>query len=324
MIRAALHDFDSKHTHFGALELLEAWEPGKGWIWLDIDHEELERDEAVLKRRFNIHALAIADAKRKRHPPKYEDFGSHQFVLLRDLDAETRDINHRTIQTGFFIAADFLVTVRSETSASIDGAWEELIGGEAVPAASPAAPALLACRIARLIVDRYSPVLQDMEMRLEEMEEEMFTVSNDRMLEELFNYNRNLKQIRRTMVYHTNVFRSLLAQKSPVTHSVQHELNDLFEHFERLSSLSALFQELVVDLINGYLSLSSHRLNRIMKILTIFTVIFLPLTLLVGVYGMNFSYMPELEWHYGYFFALGLMGAVVAGSLTLFRRLKWL
>ncbi len=105
---------------------------------------------------------------------------------------------------------------------------------------------------------------------------------------------------------------------------LRHPVQDVYEHFERLRSLSDLYQELVVDLMNGYLSLSSHRLNQIMKVLTIFTVIFLPLSLMVGVYGMNFQYMPELQWRYSYFVLLGTMVTVVLSAIGLLRWKKWL
>ena len=88
--------------------------------------------------------------------------------------------------------------------------------------------------------------------------------------------------------------------------------------------MSQLFQELTVDLVNGYLSLSSHRLNKVMKVLTVFTVIFLPLTLVVGIYGMNFDHMPELHWHYGYPLVIGAMAGIVLLALALFKRLRWL
>ena len=104
----------------------------------------------------------------------------------------------------------------------------------------------------------------------------------------------------------------------------RHEFTDLYENLDRLASLCQLNQELAVDLLNTHLSLLSHRLNQVMRVLTIATVVFLPLGLLAGVYGMNFEFMPELGWHYGYFGVLGAMATVVVSLVTLFRRRGWL
>ena len=103
-----------------------------------------------------------------------------------------------------------------------------------------------------------------------------------------------------------------------------HEIRDVFEHQERANSLATLYYEVASDLIDGYISLASHRLNNIMKVLTIVTVIFVPLSFLAGIYGMNFEYMPELKSHSGYFMLLGVMSTIVATLLFVFRRKRWL
>jgi magnesium transporter len=122
---------------------------------------------------------------------------------------------------------------------------------------------------------------------------------------------------------------SVFAELARVPHELigkrqRHQFNDVYEQMERLASLSGLYQELAGDLIDGYISLNSHRLNQIMKVLTIVAVIFLPLSLLVGVYGMNFENMPELQARYGYYVLLTVMTLIGLGLLFLFRRLRWL
>ena len=104
----------------------------------------------------------------------------------------------------------------------------------------------------------------------------------------------------------------------------RHEFTDAFEHTERLASLTTLYKELTDDLMNGYISVTSHRLNQIIKVLTVVTVVFLPLTLLAGIYGMNFEDMPELKIRNAYFVVIGVMGLIVIGLLLLFRKIRWL
>jgi magnesium transporter len=134
-------------------------------------------------------------------------------------------------------------------------------------------------------------------------------------------YNSAVKKLRRRLIYQTNAMKLLMESEEGKR---LHLFQDLYENSERYSSLCHLYQELMTDLINGYMSLSTHKLNGIMKVLTIVTVIFMPLTLMVGIYGMNFQHMPELTWHYGYFAVLGVMGLLSIALMAVFRYLRWL
>ena len=177
----------------------------------------------------------------------------------------------------------------------------------------------------RTIIDRYSPIILGLEERLDDLEEEMLREPSDATLEVLIGYNSRLKKLRRLFVYQEAALAQVVAgEEAWIDDAALHEFNDAHEHMERLASLCGLFQELAVDLIDGYISLSSHRLNQIMKVLTITAVIFLPLTLLAGVYGMNFQYIPELAWHFGYFAVLALMVVIALIMLLAFKRKRWI
>ena len=102
------------------------------------------------------------------------------------------------------------------------------------------------------------------------------------------------------------------------------DFDDIYAIIERFNSLSELYQSVITDLIEAYISLNGHRLNQIMKVLTVVTVIFVPLTLLVGIYGMNFEYMPELKSKHGYFILLSVMSCIAIVMLYIFRRVRWL
>ena len=157
------------------------------------------------------------------------------------------------------------------------------------------------------------------------MEEEMLERPSDKLLGELISYNTKLKKLRRIYGYQESIIRELSRSDSDLLDERNvHELNDAHEHMERLASLCSLLQELTTDLIEGYISVSSHRLNKIMKVLTITTVVFLPLTLLAGIYGMNFQNMPELSSQSGYYVVIGVMIGITVSLLSLFRLIKWL
>lgn len=323
MIRTMLHNRSTGETRWGDEGLLAAWAENPDlWIWADFDAEDKLRESQFFRDIFALHPLAIADAQKDRHPPKLERFDNYFFLLTVGLDATTTDIDFRTIQLASFVGERFLVTRRVQESVSIDGIWAEAKTGKIDLSRGPV---YLTYRILRRVIDRYTAVVDGLEPQLDEMEQEMFENPRDALLEELLAYGRNLKRLRRIFRYQQDLFDRLRRKDQPfVAKHERHEFTDLYEHTERLASLSTLYKELADDLMNGYISVTSHRLNQIMKVLTVVTVIFLPLTLLVGVYGMNFEDMPELKIKNAYFVLLGVMGSIVVVLLLLFRKMRWL
>jgi magnesium transporter len=200
--------------------------------------------------------------------------------------------------------------------------WADAQSGEVEMARGPAH---VAYRILRRVTDRYTNLVEGLERGIYAMEDEMFENPRDALPEELIAYGRNLKRLRRIFNYHKDLFERLSRKDQPfIGKQERHEFIDVYEHTERLASLATLFKELTDDLMNGYISVTSHRLNQIMKVLTVVTVIFMPLTVLAGIYGMNFENMPELKFQNAYFVLLGVMGTIVAVLLLLFRKIRWL
>lgn len=322
MIRVLLRRADGSAVE-GDETLLGRWDRGAGdRVWADIDCHESEPARELLSARFGIDPLAISDALRDRHPPKIEWFDDCLFLLVKGFTADTADINVSVVHISLFAGPDFLVTVHRLPSPSAEAQWAER------PASAEAlarGPTHLAYRILRRIVDRYAPVVLGLEQRLDALEEEIAERPDDSLLLELQGYVIRLRKLRRIFGYQQACFEELRRSASPLLHAgARHEFQDLYEHMERMASLSALLQELSRDLMEGYISLSGHRLNTIMKTLTIASVIFLPLTFLAGIYGMNFENMPELRSEGGYHALLGVMVAIALLLLWVFRRARWL
>lgn len=317
-----LYRAETHQIKTGGIAELENWRPGTAdWIWLELSSVPAETERELLKSRFNIDDLEITDAQRDRHPPKFEAFEDHVFLLFKELSTDSIDINYTTLQLACFLGNNFIITRRDLPSNAIEKIWSQ---AEVAKFDLTGGPTYLTYLISRSIVDCYTPIILALEERLEIMEDEMFSHSNDTLLAELMNYNSQLKKLRRNLSYQKNLFANLKHHSADyINKHNRHEFNDIYEQFERLSSLTDLHQELTIDLINGYISLSSHRLNHIIKILTIVTVLFLPLSLLAGIYGMNFEHMPELHFKYGYFGILGIMMILVIGIIFLLRKLKW-
>jgi magnesium transporter len=323
MIRSLLYEMDSATVIAGGQELVQRWknEP-QSIIWVDIDDGSRPESVQLLQDDFNIHPLAVSDALRERHPPKVEEYGDYTFLLFKGLAADSSDIDFSTIQLAIFAGSRFIVTRHSAESVSIDQLWRETLEQEAPVKFRPAA---LALRLMRIMVDRYLRLILDMETRLEQLEDDLLANPRDEMLAELSRDKSSLKKLRRVFTYHQQV---LLLLKSrpfpPFDPDLVHELNDVYEHQERAGSLASLYYELASDLIDSYISIASHRLNQIMKVLTIITAIFVPLGFLAGIYGMNFENMPELHSRSGYFILLSVMAGIAVTLLAIFRKIRWL
>ena len=322
MLRAILYDPASQALSDGGIELVDAWERSTdALLWLLIDDEPRDREEDLMLRRFGVHELAVADALRERHPPKIESFEDNTFILLKGMDGSSSSLDLGTIQLSLFVGERVLLTRSSAHSVSSAKVASDLTGG-ALPPDLPRAA--LALRICRTVADRFFPILLAVEARLEEVEGEMLERPSDDLLGELVKQKGDLKRLLRTLQYHEQVFTSALSNVPEQLANHEHEINDVQEQFDRLLSLARLHYELTDDLMSGYLSLSAHRLNQIMQTLTIVTVIFVPITFMAGIYGMNFEFMPELSYRGAYFVLLTLMVLVVTGILTFFYHRGWL
>ena len=289
-------------------------------IWVDLEPQDGADQERML-REFGADAAICEQALAARFPPKLEHLGDVTFILLRALNAEASSIESGMIQLAFLVGPRFLVTRHSDASPSIERARSELL---AETAATLPICAALAVRIAAIVVSRFVPIMHRLEARLEDIEENMFENPTDELLNELLIYKRQLKIVRRLATYHATIFEELRHEGAVEFSSIKRAVSEVTEQFERVVSLAGLYNELANDLMNGYLSLASHRLNHIMKLLTIITCIFVPLSFLAGVYGMNFQFMPELSERYGYFVVVGVMATIALTLLAVFRRRKWI
>jgi magnesium transporter len=323
MIKALLYDLTTQELQQGGEELIQLWlNDRQTLIWLDFSEHDAEREKALLTDTFGLHPLAVQDAQRERHPPKLETFKDHTFLLLKGLADESRDFQFSTIQLAMFIGERFLITRHWDESPSVEQMRNEVANE---PQRFADGLDSIAIRLGRIVVNRYLNILLKLEPRLEELESDIVDKPSDDILAELINLKTELKKFRRVFIYHQQIFSDLKNISCPQIHHERiHEIIDVYEQQERASSLAALYHELASDLIDGYISVASHRLNNIMKILTIVTTIFVPLSFLAGIYGMNFENMPELQSRSGYFILLSAMGIIILVLLAIFRKFRWI
>lgn len=324
MIRALLLSRNDQFTQ-GGEQLVTQWRAaGDSFLWLDIEGE-ISPEVRTLLQGMGCDDLAITDCARTRHPPKVENFGANCFILFRGITALDDALNLVPQQIAIWVGCNYLITVHRGTSVSIDHMFHPEPGAQPIQLRSPD---IVALQLLHYVAGRYLEKLMTAEERIADLEQELLETQSDEVLKELVGFRSRLRTLCRIFNYHQRVADTILNDDmlhlGKAESDSYHIRRDLYDRCERLSSLCTLYYELCGDLVDGFISLSSHRLNNTMKILTIITAIFVPITFIAGLYGMNFDNMPELHHAYGYFGALGAMGIVATAMLVLFRRINWL
>lgn len=318
MIRTCLYTVNQP-TQFGEQELLQAWRESGGFLWLDIQ-QSLDAESTALLASFGCHPLAIKDVARERHPPKFEVFNEHSFIIFRGIQSIEENLIVAPLQLSFFVGENYLITVHPGPSLSIDHHRQLPELSELLPA-----PKHLALSIMHYSCGRYLESLLAYDAELADIEEAMLQHGSDDLLKDLVRDRSQLRKMRRTFTYHSRMAEELVEFWDAENNDdeLSHRLRDLYDRCERLDTLSAQHYEICGDLVDGYFSLSAHQLNNTMRVLTVITAIFVPLSFLAGLYGMNFEYIPELHMHNGYFILLTVMGLLATAMVVVFKKKRW-
>ena len=303
------------------VELLEQWPV----TWLNV--AGLDNAETIdrLGSIFGLHHLALEDVVHVRQRAKVEQYGEQLFIVARMPRGEE---GLQTEQLSMFVGKNFVLTFIEDPGDSFEPVRTRLRGGGGL---REAGPGYLTYSLLDAVIDAYFPVVEAYAERLDRLEDRVTARPNRRALAEIHTAKRNLRSIRRVVWPFREALNCLLRDPSPlIDDDTRVHLRDCYDHLVLIIDLVETYRELCSDLTDLYLSSLSNRLNEVMKVLTIIATIFMPLSFITGVYGMNFRpdrspwNMPELNWKYGYPYALGLMALTVLGMLWYFRRKGWL
>jgi len=322
MIRTLLRD-KAGEIHTGGIEQVDQWRNDQqGNIWLDIQAAPSD-DIRTLLESLGCGSLAITDSFRKRHPPKIEALQDSTFLLFRGISKihENLEVVHQ--QIGIWVGERLLITYHRESSISVVHLWEQ-----EQAESTCRSPGVLALKLLHYASGRYLEAMLEFEERLADLEDGLLGDRSEEDMKQLVAYRSQLRRLRRVFSYHKEVATQVLNFPEQYLPALEDEWGtlrrDLYDRCERLFSLCSMYYELCGDLVEGHISLSSHNLNQTMKVLTIISALFIPLTFIAGIYGMNFEFMPELTWRNAYFFVLTFMAILTTGLLILFRKIKWL
>ncbi|WP_042224466.1 magnesium/cobalt transporter CorA [Oceanobacillus manasiensis] len=288
------------------------------WFWVDFD-QPTEEEINHLSSTFNFHPLAIEDCIQKLQRPKLDYYEDHTFYVAHSVREEEREIIRD--EFNFFVNENYIVTFHRTEAKEITNVWEMLKAGRNTDVWDTF---YVFYQILDKIVDNYFPLIYKLEDELDLIENNTRDRSMNNLMSELFDIRNMLLNLRHSV----NPMRDLLYRMLNSHHLVEIKnrreyFSDIYDHLLKLAEMVMSNREVTADIRDSYLSLNSHQTNNVMKVLTIITSIFAPLTLIAGIYGMNFENMPELTWKYGYFFSIVFMGIIAFTMFLWFKRKGW-
>ncbi len=278
---------------------------------------------------FRVHPLALEDMVNVPQRPKADTYGGEQILIISRMVQLTGDGELRTEQLAILFGKNFVLTVQEEADWDvIESVRERIRAGRGTVRTRGAD--YLAYALLDAVVDCFFPVLETLGERIEDLELEV-TLAKRPMSRPIHDIKRELLMLRRALWPQRDLVNALLREDNPmITKDTRLYLRDTYDHAVQLMDMVETYRELSSGLMDLYLSGVSNRMNEIMKVLTIISTIFLPITAIAGIYGMNFHHesspynMPELDWYYGYPFVWFLMLASVIGLLGFYRHKGWL
>lgn len=303
-------------------ETRAAFESKQGLLWVDIT-ETTEEDGSFLERIFNFHHLAVEDCvSPKIHPPKIDDFGEYLFIVVHGINHVMETDIVETAELAIFLGPYFVVSNHNFPLYSVESI-RRLVEDDGRPMKRGAD--FLAHALVDALIDNVLPTIDKMSEEAEEIEEETIHGPQQATLEAILKLKRSTLRIHRVMAPQREVLNRLSRREFPL---IREEAlifyRDIYDHIVRIEDLNQTLRDRADNALATYLSSVANRQNETMRVLSIVATIFLPLTLVAGIYGMNFENMPELKWAWGYFAVLGLIGTVIAGALWWFWARRWI
>ena len=308
------------------VEHLEALspEPSENSItWINIEGVHHPETIERIGRCYGIHPLTLEDIVNTEQRPKIEEYDDYLFVVLKTFDYEKHDQKPAMDQISLVLKSNMVMSFEERSDEICTIVKNRIRSGKG--RIRKEGSDYLAYSLIDAIVDHYFNVLEELGEGIELLEEELIANPTKTTLQQIHRRKRQMIQFRRAVWPLREAVGSLLRGESAVIQKATLiYLRDVYDHLIHVIDTIEIYREMLAGMIDIYLSSISNRMNEVMKVLTVIATIFMPLTFIAGVYGMNFKYMPELEWRLGYPAVLLLMAAVVVYMLFYFRRRKWL
>jgi magnesium transporter len=290
-------------------------------LWVDIqgfDSEAINKLEQV----FGFHPLAIEDCIGTSQRPKIDNYENYLFVVLHAAYLKPKKVGLETIELNSFVGTNYIVTVRDMPIVSIDFVKERC---KKNPALMGNGSGELFYLIADAMIDNYFPILDKLDKEIDVVEQSIFDNPTHKLLDRVFSLKNDILALRRLIYPQREIINFLARGEYPIIGgNLKLYFRDVGDGLARIIDILDNYRDILASAMDGYLSAISNKTNEVMKVLTIIATIMMPLTLITGIYGMNFAFMPELRSPYGYYATLFVMFLLGVGMVLFFKRKKWL
>lgn len=324
--RIEIIDYDEKNMLKKEVETIEECfpfrdEPTVTWINIDGLHD-VDLIEKI-GQHFDIHSLVLEDILHTGQRPKTEDFGKYIYIVLRSLSYDEPEDEILEDQISLLLGSNYVISLQEKIGDEFNPVRDRIRSGRFQIKQRKAD--FVAYSLIDAIVDNYFLILEKIGEKIESLAEELLDNPTPATLQTIHHLKRKLITLRKSVWPLREVIGELergessLFDKSTVIY-----LKDVHDHTIQVIDTIETYRDMVSGMLDIYLSNLSNRLNEVMKVLTIIATIFIPLTFVAGIYGMNFEFMPELKWRWGYFAICGVMLLIGIGMVFYFRKKKWL
>ncbi|HAR64578.1 MAG: magnesium and cobalt transport protein CorA [Candidatus Margulisiibacteriota bacterium] len=290
--------------------------------WINIDGVSQIEIIEIISKQFGLHPLTLEDIASTGQRPKIEDYGDYIFLVLKTFYCDVRDKEISSEQISIILGSNFVISFQERSSNIFDPIKDRIrqIGSHIRKKGAD----YLVYSLLDTIVDNYFLVLEESGDKIENIERILITNPEAKTLRSIYSLKREIMFLRKSVWPLREVCNSIERLESPlISQSTKIYLRDVYDHSFQIIDTIETFRDMLSNMLDIYLSSISNKMNEIMKVLTIISTIFIPLTFIAGVYGMNFENMPELHWKWGYYFVLFFMAIIVVSMIIYFRRKKW-
>jgi magnesium transporter len=306
----------------GTEEIRNFLATGEGLLWVDLG-DVTNEDAELLSNVFHFHPLAVADCISKNiHPPKIDDFEDYVFVIVHGINYHIESEVVETTELALFLGKNYVVTSHDVPMRSVSSMLDRVRkDGRPIRRGVD----FLAHDLIDALVDNIMPVIDDMDKKNDQLETEALHEPRRETLISIMQLKRSILALTRVILPQREIMNGLSRGDYPfISERAQIYYRNIYDHLVRIEMLTLGLRDMAESVLSTYLSSVSNRMNEVMKMLTLIATIFIPLTFIAGIYGMNFANMPELGWRYGYFIILIVMAVIGISLVFYFRRRTWL
>jgi len=325
-VKISIIDYDETQFQEKEAKTIEECFPFKETstvTWINIDGVHQVDVIEKIGKHFDMHPLIMEDIMHTEQRPKMEDFGHYIFIVLKMLYYDDEENEIKGEQVSLILGERFVISFQEREGDIFDPIRDRIRNAKGRVRKMGAD--YLAYLLLDAVVDHYFTILEKLGERIEELEEKLVSDPRPETLHEIHKLKREMIFLRRSVWPLRELISGLeRVESSLIKKATRIYLRDIYDHTIQVIDTVETYRDMLSGMHDTYLSSISNRMNEVMKVLTIIATIFIPLTFIAGIYGMNFEFMPELKWRAAYFVVWGIIAVVAVSMVVFFRRRKWL